>query len=352
MKNKGNSMNPFRAFRIQNDKGIIRAGLESVTLDDLNDGEVVIEAAYSGINFKDALAATGKGKILKRYPLIGGIDVSGTVVSSASSDFREGDEVLAAGAGLGERYDGGYADYVRLNADCIVPLPKGLTLFEAMVIGTPGFTAALALHRLEENHQNPEKGPIAVTGASGGVGNLAIDMFAGKGYEVTAITGKMGQEEKLKRLGARAVVLCNELTMGGRPLESALWGGAVDNVGGEILSWLTRTVAEWGNIACIGLAGGYELGTTVMPFILRGVSIIGISSTNCPHPLRRELWQRLGGELKPRHLEEIHSKTVQLSGLAPVFNAMMARETHGRTVVAIKPSSASFQNYPSSPEDA
>jgi acrylyl-CoA reductase (NADPH) len=336
MKNKECSMNPFKAFRIHNNNGAIGAGLEAVCLEDLNEGEVVIEAAYSGINFKDALAATGKGKVVKRFPLVGGIDVSGTVISSTNVHFKEGDEVLAAGAGLGEQYDGGFAEYVRVNADCVVPLPKGLTLYEAMVIGTPGFTAALALNRLEENHQNPANGPIVITGASGGVGNLAVDIFANRGYEIAAITGKRLQEERLKHLGAHKVLPYDEILFGGRPLESAIWGGAVDSVGGEILAWLTRTVKEWGNIACIGLAGGHELDTTVMPFILRGVSILGISSANCPHTLRCEIWHRLGCELKPQHLDLIHSKTVKLDELMPVFKSMMMRETEGRTVVQIK----------------
>ena len=329
-------METFKAFRIHNQDGRIRSGLETITLEDLNDGELVIESAYSGVNFKDALAATGKGKILRRFPLVGGIDVSGTVVSSKSRAFGEGDAVLVAGGGLGERYDGGFAEYVRIDAGCVVPLPKGLTLFEAMVIGTAGFTAALALHRLEANGQTPSKGPIAITGASGGVGSTAIDIFAGRGYEVTAITGKNTQEEKLKHLGAHTVLRYDETEMGTRPLESAIWGGAVDNVGGRTLGWLTRTVHEWGSIASIGNAGGFELATTVMPFILRGVSVIGISSTNCPHALRREIWQRLGSDLKPRHLDVIHRQTVSLEELTPVFDAMMERKTEGRTVVKIK----------------
>jgi len=326
----------FQAFRIYNNDGVIRSRLESITLDDLNEGEIVLEAAYSGINFKDALAATGKGKILKRFPIVGGIDVSGTVVGSTISRFKEGDEVVIAGAGLGERYDGGFAEYVRVNADCAIPLPEGLTLFEAMVLGTPGFTAALALHHMEENHQAPALGPIVITGASGGVGNIAVDIFAGEGYDVTAVTGKIAQAEKLKQLGAHTVLMRDQIETTSRPLERALWGGAVDNVGGETLAWLTRTVKEWGNIASIGMAGGYGLHTTVMPFILRGVNLLGISSPNCPYALAHRIWQRLGNDLKPRHLDLIHSRTVALDGLMPVFEAMIARKTEGRTDVKIK----------------
>ncbi|MEJ2109931.1 MAG: YhdH/YhfP family quinone oxidoreductase [Acidobacteriota bacterium] len=329
-------MQSFKAFRVHDEQGGIRAGLETIRLEDLSEGEIIIEAAYSGINYKDALAVTGKGKILRRFPLVAGIDVSGTVVSSTVGEFREGDEVLVAGAGLGEKYDGGFAEYTRVKSECVVPLPPGLTLLEAMILGTPGLTAALALHRLEENHQRPALGPIAITGASGGVGNLAVDLFSSRGYDVTAITGKTTQEARLKKLGARQIMQHSEIPMGTRPLESALWGGAVDCIGGETLSWLTRTVREWGNIASIGQAGGYELNTTVMPLILRGVSMLGISSTNCPPELCREIWQRLGSDLKPKNLECIHSETVALEDLLSVSEAMIARKTEGRTVVKIK----------------
>ena len=333
-------MDKFRAFRIHNDNGTIRASIEYVSLDDLTEGEVAIKSAYSGINFKDALAATGKGKILRRFPLNGGIDVSGTVHESSNPQFKQGDKVLVTGCGLSEIYDGGYAEYVRIKADCVVPLPESLSLFDAMAMGTPAFTAALALHRMEENHQTPDKGPIAITGATGGVGNLAIDMFSRRGYEVVAITGKQAHEAKLKKLGAHTVLLRDEIDIGMHPLEKGLWGGAVDTVGGETLAWLTRTVKEWGNIASIGLAASHELNTTVMPFILRGVSVLGVSSTNCPCNLRRDIWQRLGNELKPNHLDTITSKTIQLDELVPSFNEMLERKSEGRTVVKISPSTA------------
>ncbi len=328
-------MDKFHAFRIHYDNGSIRAEIELVMLDELTEGDVVIKAAYSGVNFKDALAGTGKGKILRRFPLNGGIDVSGLVYQSSNPLFKPGDKVLVTGCGLSEVYDGGYAEYVRVKSDCVVPLPESLSLFDAMAMGTPAFTAALALHRMEENHQSPDKGPIVITGATGGVGSLAIDIFSQRGYEVVAITGKQAHEAKLKQLGAHTVLMRDEIEMGHQPLEKGLWGGAVDTTGGDTLAWLTRTVKEWGNIASIGLAASDELNTTVMPFILRGVSILGISSTNCPCELRRKIWQRLGNELKPKHLDSITAKTIKLDELMNSFNDMLERKSEGRTVVQI-----------------
>ncbi len=330
-------MQNFRAFRINNDHGNIRAGIEQLTLDDLTAGNVVIKSAYSGINYKDALAATGRGKILRHFPLNGGVDVSGLVVQSNSKHFKEGDKVLVTGCGLSESYDGGYSEYVRIKSDCVIPLPDGLSLFEAMAMGTPAFTAALALQRMEENHQCPAMGAIVITGATGGVGSLAIDIFSQQGYEVTAITSKHFHQQRLKQLGANNVLLRPDIVMGEQALEKSVWGGAVDTVGGDSLAWLTRSVQEWGNIASIGLAASHELHTTVMPFILRGVSILGISSTNCPCDLRRSIWQRLGAELKPRHLDLITTKTIQLDELIPCFEEMLERKTEGRTVVEICP---------------
>lgn len=329
-------MNKFRAFRIHTDTNGVRAGIEQLNLEDLTAGDVVIEAAYSGVNYKDALAATGKGKILRRSPLVGGIDVAGTVVESGYPQFHPGDPVLISGAGLSEIYDGGYAEYVRAPANCVTALPAGLSLLEAMVLGTPALTAALALHRMEQLDQEPGKGSILVTGASGGVGNLAVSIFAARGYHVTALTGKAELKDQLIALGATEVISRHDLQMGKRPLEKALWGGAVDTVGGETLAWLTRTVNEWGNIASVGLVGGSELHTTVMPFILRGISIVGINSTTCTSTLRRQLWQQLGSELKPKRLDLIHRETITMEQLMPNFEKILAGKLHGRTVVKIK----------------
>jgi NADPH2:quinone reductase len=328
-------MQQFHAFRIHADRSDYRAAVEDLTLDDLTDGEVVIEVAYSAVNYKDALAGTGRGRILRKSPLVGGIDLAGRVRESADPRFSEGDPVLVTGCGLSEDRDGGYAQLARVPADFVIPLPTGLGLREAMVIGTAGFTAALAIQRMEDNRQDPAIGPIAVTGATGGVGSFAIDMLAGRGYSVTAISGKAEAAEYLRTLGAEEIVDRRELELGTRPLERTRWGGAVDNVGGELLGWLTRTVSPWGSIASIGLAGGTELNTTVMPFILRGVSLLGINSVDCPLPLRHHLWSRIAGDLRPRHLDQIASETVDLEGLPDVFERMLAGDTRGRVVVRI-----------------
>ena len=326
-------MTTFRAFRIHDDKG--KAGIEQMSLGDLSPGEVVIKTAYSDINFKDALAATGKGKILRKFPLNGGVDVSGTVASSNDVRVREGDAVLVTGHGLSETHDGGYAEYVRVPADWVVPLPEGMTLFDAMAFGTAGFTAGLAIHQMEHNGQTPSRGPIVVTGATGGVGSLAIDMLAKLGYRVVALTGKAEAHDYLREIGASDILDRKTLEMGKRPLEKAIWGGVIDNVGGDILAWLTRTVVPLGNIAAIGLAASAELHTTVMPFILRGVNLLGINSSHCPRQLRLHIWKRLATDMRPRYLEKIVSRTVTLDTMGPVFNDLIAGTVTGRAVVKI-----------------
>lgn len=328
-------MEPFRALRIHQDKGEHPACLETLRLEDLSPGTVLIRAQYSSVNYKDALAVTGKGKILRRFPLVGGVDVSGMVETSDDPRFRVGDKVLVTGYGLSQDHDGGYAEYVRVPADWVVPVPEGLSLNDAMALGTAGFTAALAIQRMEDNEQHPDQGAIVVTGATGGVGTLAIDMLAGRGYDVVAMTGKQEASEDLRALGARQILFRQDLEMGRQPLEKAQWGGAIDSVGGDLLAWLTRTVSLWGNIASIGLAGGSELHATVMPFILRGVSLLGISSANCPMPLRRRIWQRLATDLRPRHLDRIVTATVALGDVPAVSEKLLAGNHRGRTVVKI-----------------
>jgi NADPH2:quinone reductase len=329
----------FTAFRIDQvqdgDKKKITSGFEQISIDDLTAGEVVVKVAYSDINYKDALAATGKGRILRTYPLVGGIDLSGVVVTSSDARFNLGDKVLVCGAQLSELYDGGYSEYARVKSDSIVALPKGLSLRDVMALGTAGYTAAIAIQRMEDNGQIPERGPIIVTGATGGVGSFAINMLSSIGYEVIAFTGKTEQHDYLKELGATKFINRHELDMGGKPLENAQWGGAIDNVGGETLSWLTRTTNVWGNIASIGLAGGIKLDSTVMPFILRGVSLLGINSVEMPISVRTQAWERLASDLKPSKMALISPITIPFSQLPHAFDAYVEGKVTGRTVVEI-----------------
>jgi len=325
----------FKAFRIHSDDQGYRPVVEEISVDDQSEGDVVIKVEWSGINFKDALAGTGKGKILRHYPMSGGIDVAGTVVTSASDQFKTGDEVLVTGSGLSETRDGGYAEYLRLDSRWIIPLPRGLSTREAMIIGTAGFTAALSLLRMEQAGQAPDHGPILVTGATGGVGSIAIDILASAGYEVHAVSGKPDQYAYLKELGADECLSREEVIGSGRPLDSARWAGCIDSVGGAMLASICTQIKPWGNVAACGLAGGIKLETTVMPFIIRGVSLIGIDSPTCPYPIRETIWTKLAGEWKPRHLEQIATQEVSLEGIAGVLDGMLAGGSVGRTLVAI-----------------
>ena len=325
----------FKAFRIHEIDRKIVARFEQLTLDDLAAGDVVVRVLYSDINYKDALAATGAGRILRRYPLVGGIDLAGVVESSADPRCKPGDHVLVTGCGLSETHDGGYAEYARLKGEWVIPMPPGFGAFKAMSMGTAGFTAALAIHRMEHNGQTPSKGPVVVTGATGGVGSIAIDMLASRGYEVIAVSGKPESTDYLKALGASQVLLRQDIDYGKRPLEAARFGGAIDNVGGETLTWLTRSVDNWGNIASIGLAGGAELHTTVMPFILRGVNLLGINSSATLRDTRLVVWNRIATDLRPRHLDLIATRTIPFDELPTAFDAYLKGTVTGRTVVKI-----------------
>jgi acrylyl-CoA reductase (NADPH) len=325
----------FRAFRIHNDSEGYRAGVETVGLADLSEGDVTIKVSYSGINYKDALAGTGKGKICRSFPMIGGIDVAGTVVSSETDRFNPGDEVLVTGAGLSESRDGGYSEYLVLDSNWVVPLPDGLSAMEAMTIGTAGFTAAMSLYRMEQNGQTPDQGPILVTGATGGVGSIAIDIFTRAGYEVHALSGKEDQFGWLAALGATECLSRHDLEWSGRPLDSARWAGCVDSVGGDLLANICTAIKPWGNVAACGLAGGIGLKTTVMPFIIRGVSLLGIDSPQCPFRIREEIWPRLAGDWKPKNLDMIRARIVGLDDLADIFGGMLEGNSLGRVVVEL-----------------
>jgi putative YhdH/YhfP family quinone oxidoreductase len=328
-------MTGFKAYRIFNEDGKVASRYVDLTLEDLDAGDVVIKVAYSSVNFKDALAATGAGKVIRRFPCVGGIDLSGTVVESDHARFKKGDAVIATSYDIGVAHDGGYAEYARMPADWVVPMPKGLDAFEAMALGTAGFTAALAVERMEHDGLKPGNGPVIVTGATGGVGSIAIDILAGAGYHVVALTGKEKETAYLQGLGAKEVMLRSGLDLGKiKPLDKATWAGAVDNLGGEVMSWIASTMQIGGTLASIGLAASHNFNTTVMPFILRGVSLLGIDSVNAPMPLREKVWKRLGNDLKPRQLKSI-VMAVNFAELPGIFKKILDKEMRGRTVVKI-----------------
>ena len=328
-------MAAFKALRIFNEDGKVSSRLVEMQLDELDPGEVVIRAEYSSINYKDALAATGAGKIIRRFPCVGGIDVAGVVESSADPAFKPGDHVICTSYDFGVAHDGGYAGYARVPAAWVVALPEGMSTREAMALGTAGFTAGLAVARMEANGLTPASGPVVVSGATGGVGSIAVDILAGLGYRVTALTGKESEAGYLKDLGAAEVMLRSSLDLSKiRPLDKSLWAGAVDNLGGDVLSWMASTMQVGGTIAAIGLAASFSFNTTVMPFILRGVPLCGVDSVNCPMAQRREVWRRLAGDMKPRHLEAM-TRSIGFDDLPSAFAAYLEGKVKGRTVVAI-----------------
>jgi NADPH2:quinone reductase len=325
----------FKAFRIYNEDGRVAGRLAEIALDDLAPGEVVFRNEYSGVNYKDALAATGTGgKVIRKYPLVGGIDAAGVVISSADARFSPGDAVICTSYDMGVAHDGGYAEVCRVPADWCVPLPSGLTTFEAMALGTAGYTAGLAVELLELNGLAPDDGRVLVNGATGGVSTLAIDMLSKAGYAVTAMTGKSDARDFLTGLGASEVIGRPEPEASQRPLEKSRWAAAFDSVGGDQLAWLIRTMQQHGLIASYGNAGGIELHTTVLPFILRGVRLIGVDSAATPMALRQRVWQRLASDLKPRHLDTIAS-VIRLEELPQTFERVLKAQHRGRAVVKL-----------------
>lgn len=324
-----------RALRIHDEPGGPRARIQPIPMPDPRPGEVAIRVAYSSLNYKDALALTGRGKVIRSFPRVGGIDAAGWVSASRDDRFREGESVLVTGWGLGVEHDGGYAQYLCVPADWVTAMPDGLDPRAAMRLGTAGFTAALAIARMELNGQTPERGPIVVTGASGGVGCIAIDLLAGLGYEVVGVSGKDELRDWLIGLGATRVLGRDELPGGDGPLEKAVWGGAIDAVGGRLLSLITRTTRPAGNIASIGLAGGHELATTVMPFILRGINLLGIDSVRVSPEVRVDIWQRLASNWRLRHPDEIETGVLRIDELPEASERMLDGRMHGRVVVEL-----------------
>ena len=330
-------MREFNAFRVHSENNKIVGRVERLNIDSLSQGEVLIKAAYSSVNYKDALAGTGSLGLIRQYPRVIGINVSGNVISSSDKRFKEGDEVLVTGYEFGIGHDGGFSEYCRVPANWVVPLPDKMTMFDAMAIGTAGFTVALCIQRLEENNQTPNLGQFLVTGATGGVGNFAIDILSSLGYEILAVTGKINQRNSLIRLGAKDILDRGTIKPEGAPLEKGQWGGGIDNVGGDVLAWLARTTKPGGNIASVGLAGGSHFNTTVMPFILRGISVLGINAPGCAMNTRKHLWDRLVNDLRPKHIDKIVTNIIRLQDLPLVFENMLAGKTLGRTVVTINP---------------
>ena len=329
-------METFKAFLIRDRDGKTEAAFTDFSLDRLDPGEVVVRVSHSTINYKDALAGTGKGRILLRPECIGGVDLAGTVASSTDPRFKAGQTVLATGYSLGVKHHGGYAEYARLPADWVHAVPKGMTAWDAMALGTAGFTAALAVIRMEENGLRPGNGPVIVDGATGGVGSVAIAALARLGYEVVALTGKESEADYLRGLGARQVKLRGELDLKKiRPLEKAIYAGAVDNLGGEILSWMCSSMKFGGTVAAIGLAASPALNTTVMPFILRGVSLLGINSSDVPtRAQREEVWRRLATDMRPPRLDSM-VRNIRFDALPSAFDDFIAAKVKGRVVVQI-----------------
>ena len=323
--------NRFNAFRINSDNGAVHGSIVELGLQDLSPGDVVIRTACAGVNYKDALATTDEGKIIRRFPRIGGIDMSGVVETSADSRFRPGDQVIAHSRGLGVEHDGAFSEYVRVPGDWVVPLPEGLTLVDAAALGVAGYTAALAIHFLEQNGVLPASGPILVTGATGGVASMAIDMLAAKGYAVTALSAKTSAAERLKALGAAEVLTNADLADSGKPLDKPRWAGAVDSVGGEQLGRVLRSIQPNGVVASFGNAGGNEFSGNVLPFILRGVRLVGVSIP-ATLALQTAVWARLSTDLKPRHLSE-STTAISLDALPDFIRVMLAGGSQGRTIV-------------------
>lgn len=328
-------MDSFKALLIEERDGKVASGFVQMDESQLDAGNVLIKVAYSSINYKDALAATGAGKIIRRFPCVGGIDLSGVVVESTDPRYAPGDAVIATSFDIGVAHHGGYAEYARVPGDWVVPLPAGLSLYESMALGTAGFTAALGVVRMEENGLRPDKGPVIVTGSTGGVGSLAVDMLAHRGYHVVALTGKESEADYLRTLGAAEVMLRQSLDLSKiRPLDRGRWAGAVDNLGGDVLAWIASTMEQGGTIASIGLAASMSLNTTVAPFILRGVSLLGVDSGYIREPYRRGVWQRLATDLRPPHLASM-SRKISFDQLPAMFAEYVGGRAKGRVVVEI-----------------
>ena len=332
-------MQTFKAYRTFQDDKLVSSRFVDATLDELDPGDVVVRTKYSTINYKDALSYNGAGRIMRKYPTVAGIDMAGTVESSTDARWKRGDKVIVHGYDLGVAHDGGYSERVRVPGDWIVRRPESMTAFDAMTLGTAGFTAALAIHLMQHNGLAADKGPVAVTGATGGVGSVAVEILSKLGYEVHAITGKPEEAKYLKSIGAREVVDRRGIDVSKlKPLETATWAGAIDNLGGDVLAWLLASSRIGGTVAAVGLAADMKLSTTVAPFILRGVHLLGVDSVNAPMSLRQTIWNKLAVEWRP---DQVHDqvRTIDFDELPTHFDAYLKGMVRGRTVVRIGPDS-------------
>ncbi|HWL11812.1 MAG TPA: acryloyl-CoA reductase [Ureibacillus sp.] len=329
-------MQSFNALVVNKQEEQFSVEIQKLTVNDLPEGEVLIRVQYSGVNYKDSLAAIPNGNIVKNYPFVPGIDLAGVVVSSEDPRFKEGDEVIATSYEIGVSHFGGYSEYARIPGQWIVPLPKGLTLKEAMTIGTAGFTAALSVLRLEDNNVAPEKGKVLVAGATGGVGSFAVSILSKLGFEVEASTGKESEAEYLKKIGAASIVSRDEVYDGKiRALGKQKWAAAVDPVGGEPLAALLSQIQYGGSVAVSGLTAGTSVPTSVFPFILRGVNLLGIDSVYCDMETRLKVWERLATDFKPADLEEVIQQEVTLKELPEVLPTLLKGQARGRILVKL-----------------
>ena len=332
-------MQTFKAYRTFQENDSVYSRFVNMSPDELDPGDVVVRTKYSTINYKDALSYNGAGKIMRKFPTNGGIDTAGTVESSKDPRFKRGDKVIVHAYDFGVSHDGGYSEMVRVPADWVVRRPESMTAFDAMTLGTAGFTAGQAIMLMEQNGLKPSNGPVAVTGATGGVGSVAVEILAKMGYEVVAITGKPEETEYLKQLGAKDVIARNTIDLAKiRPLEKSTWAGAIDNLGGDILAWLLASSRIAGTVAAVGLAADHKLTTTVMPFILRGVHLLGVDSANCAMPVRQTIWNKLAVDWRPDRVHD-QVRTIDFEDLPTHFDPYLKGMVRGRTVVRIAPDS-------------